>query len=131
MVYNRLDRAIVGAKVSGVVAVLYQVRETIDDRGGYGETIGYFSNQTDAEAAAKGRGWYGGVADVREVYAVVRSGMSISAGDQTLAVILAEGATVTVDVDLVKQKKELTESAKKKLLATLTRQEMDALGIKV
>lgn len=43
----------------GVIRSMFEVRETVDDKGRLGQTVGYFFNENDAHDAAVGQGWYG------------------------------------------------------------------------
>lgn len=106
--------------------VVYAVVETTDDRGGRGETIGYFESKSVAKSMAEGRGWYGGPADVSPVTI-----LSMQFDDKTLHYVLDRRSAepVQLNVDLVRSAKETKEQALAKLLKTMSATELHALGI--
>jgi hypothetical protein len=53
---------------------IFEVRETINERGTLGAVVGYCDSKTTADERAKGEGWWGGQGAVSEVSALVIDG---------------------------------------------------------
>jgi hypothetical protein len=54
--------------------IIFEVRETINERGTLGAVVGYCDSKTTADARAKGEGWWGGMGAVSEMSALVLEG---------------------------------------------------------
>lgn len=67
------------------LAKVYVVKETVDDRGQTGETVGVYFNPKDADVAAKGKGWYGGEGEVRERIGAVLDNGSVLIVESVIA----------------------------------------------
>jgi hypothetical protein len=101
---------------------MYAAQVTTDDRGGRGDMIGIYEKEADATTASKGRGWYGGDADVYPV-----STITLPSGQTYL---LRDPSPITVNVDLIQRNKDVREQARQKLAALgLTEEERKLLGI--
>ena len=102
------------------IITVHTVHETVDEYGRNGALVGIFHHESEARAAAKGKGWYGGEGSV----------------EQRLAIETAEGAYLldrsstgmpaTMDTDLVKLRRDQIAAAK----AKLTPEELRLLGVK-
>lgn len=96
---------------------VWTVYTTEDEYGRRGRMVGIFDTAEAANAAAKGKGWYGGHGDVAQ-------GTALQIGNLTY--FLAIGSAIKLNVDLVKTEKEEIAAAK----AKLTDREKQLLGIK-
>ncbi len=96
---------------------MWEVYTTIDEYGRDGEMVGLFSDEVMANAAAKGKGWWGGKGDVRPVFA-----LDCHNGYYQ---VLKYRNPVKADTDIVK----LREDIKTKALAKLTEEEKALLGL--
>lgn len=96
------------------VQKVWAVHQGDDDRS-FGHPAWFFTFEADARNAAKGRGWYGGIAPVTERY-IVTSGKK--------SYLLAKETPVVLN--------EIPESVlekRKKILCKLTPEEREVLGL--
>lgn len=104
----------------------FKAYETLDDRGSHGATIGYFTTKVLGERAAKGKGWYGGDGSVVPVLMLEHEGRLYPVASDCLDGIPRDA----LDVDLVNKKRNDLNIAWQKIEATLTPDEIRALGLK-
>jgi hypothetical protein len=90
-----------------------------------GELIGVFLTKGQAEEAAVGRGWWGGMGNVRERKAILCDGRN---PDEDVYLLDKEYTNlIPIGEDLPARRKEL----KKKALEKLSPEELDVLGLGV
>ncbi|AFU88041.1 hypothetical protein CcrColossus_gp171 [Caulobacter phage CcrColossus] len=104
---------------------LYVTYTTTDDRGVVGGIVGYFASSGEADYAATGKGYFGGMGTVRERYA-------IKVGDRYY--LLAEGAqdgfpASDLNIDLIAQRGRQKAEAKSAAMAALTPEQRKDLGL--
>lgn len=97
---------------------VWEVWETVDDRGRKGEMIGVFTSKLSAEDAAKGHGWYGGDG-------TIISGEAIDL-DGTIYSIRSLVKTEALNRDIPSYR----DMKKAQALEKLTEEEIEILGIK-
>lgn len=108
-----------------MITKVFRVQETTDDRGGLGAVIGYYRSPLAAKTVAKGRGWFGGDADVSECAIITLNGRfyPIEEGmDGGIPVNMLEK-------DMPKEAKRLRDDAWRKVTETLTQAEIEVLGL--
>lgn len=114
MIEIRTPEVIENARVE-----IFQVWAAHGDNGGSGTApvIGYFDSYGKADAAAKGRGWYGGNGNVSDHTA-------IKVNDKCY--LLARNAEIDLNLDQKKRDEELRQAT----LASLTDEQKRVLGLK-
>lgn len=106
------------------IITLWKVVETIDDRGGEGATLGYFKAEGTAKLNAKGKGWYGGDANVYKVYAT-------NIGNHTYELFTGRYSTgVPTPIDVDGEQKKRDEELRAQTKASLTDEQLRVLGLK-
>ena len=106
-------------RVTGEIIEGFAVYTTIDEYGRRGDLVGVFTDETLAERAAKGRGWYAGKGDVDHVF-VLRL-------DEGGLFLLKGGDGIErLNCDLIDERRNRIAAAR----AKLTDEEAALLGVK-
>lgn len=98
----------------------YAVYTVIDEMGRKGKLVGYFTLKHHAEIAAKGKGYFG-PGEIEPVWIYDEDGSKMY--------VLKDRLPIAPNVDLVQMEAENKETAKRKLLAHLTADEIRTLGL--
>lgn len=106
---------------SNQIISVYVVRETVDEYGHTGEIIGVTVSKAEADNLAKGRGWYGGTADIREEKALV-----LDPANPEAVLLLQSTIEYPLGVNLPERRREKRKAA----LAKLSPEEKELLGVK-
>jgi hypothetical protein len=107
-----------------------RVIETTDDRGGLGKTIGFYEMKSEAEAVAKGRGWYGG--DARLISTRILQVVEIVDGSPVAKNYVLDNTfsdPVALEVDLVQDARDKLEAVQAKAKSTFTAEELAMLKL--
>lgn len=99
---------------------VFRVREVTSEYGGLGRLIGIFSTQENADAAAKGQGWWGSDGNIEPLFAIPDE------AHPGRFFILIQADSVQLDLNLPQIEAELKAGA----LAKLSPEEKAVLGLK-
>lgn len=102
------------------IITLYNTVINLNERGPY-KTIGTFTDKTAAKEFGKGKGWYGSDGAVEKVNAVRLHFLK-----STDSVVFALGSELDVDM----HEKIRRENRRQEILAGLSKEDIDILGLK-
>jgi hypothetical protein len=105
---------------------IFEVRNTVNERGEAGDVLGYCSSQPAAEVLAKGSGWWGGDGQITPAYGLLLAGKVWALREPDPINLL--------DLDEVlnlrpRTQSEIDEALRRSAAAKLTPDERKAVGL--